>query len=42
METGNLWDHFKLSAVATLNTCEHDVEIHTARPDLTQYGKAFE
>ncbi|KAH7726205.1 hypothetical protein AAVH_06004 [Aphelenchoides avenae] len=40
-ETGNLWDHFKMNAVATLVTCANHAEINTARPELSQYEKAY-
>ncbi|KAH7695237.1 hypothetical protein AAVH_37708, partial [Aphelenchoides avenae] len=41
-ETGNQWDHFEMSAVATIDTCANDVEIYSSRPELAQYEKAFE
>ncbi|KAH7701538.1 hypothetical protein AAVH_31328, partial [Aphelenchoides avenae] len=36
VETGNLWDHFKMSAVATIDTCANEVEINSSRPELAQ------
>ncbi|KAH7693540.1 hypothetical protein AAVH_39423, partial [Aphelenchoides avenae] len=37
----NLWDHFNENAVGTINTCAHQPDIGTGRPEFSQYEKAF-